>query len=96
MPKYFKKDDDELCYSESSIIEEMKKNGIAELEVIEAKRTIANGYFFCTYHLLIGESGQVCGKICPAYQPRNGKSGCCTYREYTYEHTDRSKILTAR
>lgn len=94
MPKlYFRFDNEERCYPLSSHIEYMKENNINHMEVVEAKVEYGTGFFFCHHFYEVGESNDTCGKICEAYNPRNGKNGVCTHHGNVYEKTDKSKIL---
>lgn len=90
---YFRQDDDERCYLKKSIIEDMKENGIKELKIFEAKRDLNTDYFWCTYYLEVGEVSEDCGRLCPAYEPRNGKNGRCRYSGSCYEPTEKFIIL---
>lgn len=84
MKKYFSILDD-LCYSKDFIIDEMKINGMTEINVSEATRETGSDYFFCQENLEVGTVGEYCGKQCNDYKPRNGKSGCCKNRGFCYE-----------
>ncbi len=94
MAKYYFRKNDENCYTIDVHLDYMKKNGVSEMDVFEAKRETGTGYFFCLYHLETGEAGQSCGKFeCENYIPNNGKSGRCKYYGYVYEQTDKKLKL---
>lgn len=92
--KYFRNEDDELCYPLSSHYDYMRDNDLKTLKVFEAKQDIDSGFFYCTVHFEVGTVGEGCGKMCEKYQPRNGKNGRCKFSSHTYEATDVVKILT--
>ena len=79
MKNYFFESDSEICYPEFYFKDYMKREGISELKVFEAKRETNTGYFWCKVNLEIGEVGEGCGNICPDYKPRNGKKGRCLF-----------------
>lgn len=89
--KYFN-DYNECCYTLQYHLEYMKENGIKEMKVYEAKAEWSSGMFFCKEVYEVGESVE-CGRSCKDYKPRNGKSGICKNHGYTYEQTDKVKIL---
>lgn len=76
-----------FAYPLDCILDEMKDRGLTEIEVSEAERESDPDYFYCK---AAGEvfikppEGEPCGKECPDYNPRNGKSGCCKFRGYCY------------
>ena len=77
---YFKKQDSEICYDKKYFQDYMNENGLTEMEVFEAIPEKINGIFWCKYYCSCGNKGEDgCGKDCPHYTPRNGKSGCCKY-----------------
>ena len=79
---YFRNKDAEVCYTKDYFLEEMKTEGITEMEVYEAVPEKIPGVFWCKIECFCGDDSQdTCGKQCRAYAPRNGKSGCC--RHYT-------------
>ena len=91
---YFAPDiDEENCYKLPDIKDMAKDMALEEIEIIEAKRDLGNGYFFCKHFQEIGEVGEGCGKLCEAYKPRNGKNGRCVYSGYTYEYSDKKKKI---
>ena len=86
---YFRQDDD-TCYKIENHLEYMIENHIEEMDIFLAKRETNSGYFFCKHFNEVGEKSEgVCGKMCKAYQPRNGKSGSCKFAGYVYEKTDK-------
>jgi hypothetical protein len=83
---YFSDIPEEIAHSLEFILEEMKEREIIELIVSVAERSLKSDYFYCkdideNMDKTFGE----CGKQCESYQPKNGKWGCCKYREYIYE-----------
>jgi len=80
MKLYFEGENEEHCYSLDAVKAHMEIYGWEEMELYEAKRQEADGFFYCRYYFNIGErdNGE-CGKHCDGYTPRNGKSGCCTH-----------------
>ena len=58
------------------------------VEVELQKRAIGSGEMWCRIEGEYIESGSNdCGKGCPDYRPRNGKSGCCRSLTNTFEGT---------
>ncbi len=92
MKLYFRENSD-LCTSIEGHLSYMKENDIKEMQVFEAKVEHGTGFFFCHFFGEVGEVNGTCGKMCKAYQPRNGKSGCCKNYGFVYEQTEKSKIL---
>lgn len=70
---------DSFCYMKDCIIDMMKYKGIKEVKAYEAMKETDNDFFWCKEFGDVGEKGQSCGKNCPSYTPKNGKSGCCKY-----------------
>lgn len=94
MAKYYFKKDDENCYEIEAHLDYMQENGLKDMDVIEAKRELGTGYFFCKYYLEVGEVGQSCGvSECENYVPNNGKNGRCKFSGYVYEQTDIKRTL---
>lgn len=91
---YFRKDNDENCFTIESHKAFMHENGIKELKIYEAKRETGTGLFFCKYYFAPGEVNQACGKVCQSYDPNNGKNGRCKYYGYVYEQTENELTLT--
>jgi len=90
---YFKENYSEFCYSLDYHLIENEDS--VEIELYEAvKMPIKeSGFFWCKEYDAPGESGQgTCGKVCEGYQPKNGKSGCCTHHGPCYEHGGKVKI----
>jgi hypothetical protein len=81
---YFRRFDDELCFTEKYHLENMKDEGIKELQVFEAKPFWDEQYFFCRAVNECGEKGN-CGKECEDYEPCNGKNGRCRHMGKFYE-----------
>jgi hypothetical protein len=75
---YFLTKEGGFCQNIESIYDEMRIQKLNELQVYEAVRTYSNDLFYCKHFGEVGEKG-LCGKQCPYYEPRNGKSGCCKH-----------------
>ena len=91
---YFREDDDERCYLKKDIIQDMKENGMELLKVFEAKIATGEDYAYCSkYQDAIEVRSGDCGKLCPDYQPRNGKNGRCRHSKNCYDPTDDFIIL---
>jgi len=88
---YFKDIDSEYCFPKQYWLDCMKENDLKEMTVIEAVPIRDSDYFFCRAVDEMGEKGS-CGKICPDYEPRNGKSGICKHKGFVYEPTDEVKL----
>ena len=78
MKYYFENEDAEGCFTKEHFIDEMKHNGLTEMEVMEAvpQKSNETEYMWCNAIGEVGEKGN-CGKMCENYLPRNGKSGIC-------------------
>lgn len=81
---YFRRIDDELCFSKQYHLIDMAAEGLTELQVYEAKPTSDGQYFFCRAVGEVGERGE-CGKGCSDYAPCNGKNGRCRHVGKLYE-----------
>jgi len=86
---YFSEEiNEEMAYTKSYLIDEMRDRELTEIKVSEAIRELKTDYYYCK---AIGEVGmrgkdyEPCGKECDLYEPRNGKSGCCRHRGFCYE-----------
>ncbi|MCK5613287.1 hypothetical protein KAR91_66050 [Candidatus Pacearchaeota archaeon] len=86
--KYFRKEEDEFCYTKQAIINQMKSEGLRELTVIEAQRDLKSDFFYCKESGEVYEKGEECGKSCESYDPRNGKSGICKHSRNPYMPID--------
>lgn len=83
---YFKDEDSEICYPLSIHLEEAEQEDLTEITLFKAIRSKDKDVYWCRHYQTVGESrGSGCGKACPAYKPRNGKSGICTHSAKTYE-----------
>ncbi len=72
----------------------MDEKNIKEMDVFLAEKVKDSGHFFCKHFTMIGDkSAGDCGKVCYAYQPRNGKSGACKHLGFVYEQSDKIKRL---
>lgn len=86
---FINNDDEENCYNLNWILNYMADNHISILKVFLAKRETDSGYFFCKKYQQSGTKEESnCGKSCPMYDPRNGKSGICKHSGYVYEFTN--------
>ena len=77
---YFENIDSEKCYSKDYF-----PKGSEVLEAILEKGT---GMFYCKKYEDLGELGE-CGKECPDYISRNGKSGICKHHGLVYSHGEK-------
>jgi hypothetical protein len=94
MSKYYFNKWDENCYTLEYHKDYMKENNLKELKLFEAKKdSYLTGFFFCKAFFEVGEKNNTCGKECSCYKPRNGIKGICKHYGYTYEQTDKVKIL---
>lgn len=93
---YFGSKDDIMAYSLDQFKDQMKEEELTEMTVYKAEKYKDDDYFWCREFLDYGEKGQdTCGRWCDKYNPRNGKSGCCThYSTIFYNPTDEQVILT--
>lgn len=84
---FFENEDAEHCYQEDHFQNQMQKDGLTEITVLEANKSTDKQYIYC---VSIDECGEAsgCGKECDDYEPRNGKNGCCRHRRAIYEHGD--------
>jgi tagatose-1,6-bisphosphate aldolase non-catalytic subunit AgaZ/GatZ len=82
---FFENEDSENCYTGAYFQHKMKEEEITELTVLEAIKSKEKQYIYCTEVDTCGEASE-CGKQCEAYEPRNGKNGCCKHRRAIYEH----------
>lgn len=88
--------DEEMAYTKSFLIEEMKERGLSEINISEAIRELGTDYFFCKAVGEVGMRGEAyepCGKECKLYEPRNGKSGCCKHRGFCYVPSEEELTL---
>ena len=83
---YFASERDEYCYPLAYHMADTKKDGLEEIELVEADRDSIDSVFYCGEYMGIGEDGD-CGFKCDGYSPKNGKSGMCRHRSNVlYEH----------
>lgn len=87
---FLHKDSEESCDLET-VRDQIRMNGLTELEVFKAKRDVGSDYFFCRDAWEIGEKGD-CGKMCSSYEPRNGKNGICKHNGPVYELGDKISL----
>lgn len=82
---YFKDESSEMCYDLEGIKDIIASEGLKEMEVFEAVRSVGEGLFWCKVHCFAAEKSEAeCGKSCKEYEPRNGKSGICKNQGYCY------------
>ena len=95
---YFSELDDEKCSTLSYILDQAEHEGLDEVEVIEAKRMVGLGHFYCQHYQEVCEQdGQTCGKVnCDHYLPRNGKSGLCKHWGWCYESVGKKFMLKVK
>lgn len=89
--KYFINEDDERCYTLSSIRELVDE--VTEVVVIEAEPEYDTEHFFCSHFDEVGMKDESCGTNCEGYSPRNGKSGRCRHSNNCYIPTDKTKTI---
>jgi len=82
---YFSELEEDYARSIEFLLAEMKEDGLKQIEVNLAERDLKSNYFYCkAIDASVDKTFTSCGKQCSDYEPRNGKSGCCKYRGYTY------------
>ena len=92
MKLYFRTEDSERCHPISYFKDDMKDNGIVEMEVYLAVPDKSKEYFWCRAVMdvcAVGEDFIKCGKECPDYEPCNKKSGKCRNKTYCYKHGEK-------
>lgn len=85
--------DNEICYTLDIIKDMMRCQKIKQTDIIKAKRDTGEPFFYCKHFGEVGEVGEGCGKICKAYEPRNGKNGRCRHSTHTYSKTNKIRAL---
>lgn len=76
---YFSGNDDEHCYPLAYHLSIAKDDGLTEIRLFEAEPETVPGMFWCTAVEDVSEEGN-CGRECDFYNPRNLKSGICSYK----------------
>lgn len=71
----------------------MKFHNIEIMEIYRARADRSSGYFWCKEYSEVGESKESCGKQCPRYTPRNGKSGICKHNGPCYLPYKSEKVI---
>lgn len=72
---YFATPDSEICYPAKDLIEE------GFTEAYEAIPEQIQGFAWCrAAYAVINESDSPCGRDCPEYAPKNGRSGMCRWK----------------
>lgn len=75
MKFYFATPDSEICQTAKDLIEE------GFTEAYEAIPTKFPGFAWCrAVDAVIDESEFPCGRECPEYEPKNGRSGMCRHK----------------
>lgn len=74
-------DDGQHSLTKEELIENMKEDGVSEMKIQETRLSYGSHFHYCKKDHEIIETGldEMCGKECPNYDPRNGKSGYCRY-----------------
>jgi hypothetical protein len=83
----------ERCFSLSAHRDRMKEVDVESLTLHRAQPVRDVPYIYCKAVQEVGERGE-CGRSCPLYAPRNGKSGACRHLGRLYEPTDETLVLT--
>ena len=88
---YFESADSEMCYPLEYFRNKYKDE--MNYELYEAvKDKLDSDIFWCYEFAEFGETG-TCGKVCPRYEPCNGKSGKCKhYSKIGYVHGEKITI----
>jgi len=92
MPKfYFEKEGESGCYMLSHF-KNLRKERNEDIMLYEAEMEKGTDYFYC----VVAEDcyAEGCGKVCPDYEPRNGKNGRCKHHRNTYNQTNKMFRLT--
>ena len=77
---YFKNESAELCHDKAYFLDIMAADEVEELTVIEAIPTKDPIFAWCKSEACVIElSEKTCGRDCKDYEPKNKKSGCCTF-----------------
>ena len=85
---------DENCFTKKDLLEDMKEQGLNEIEIFPAKMTTGESYSYCSeWREPIDKDDNTCGKGCEEYSPRNGKNGRCRHSKNCYEPADESITL---
>jgi hypothetical protein len=96
-PLYFASKFDEMCYEKEYFLAKMEHEGLDEMELFPALKYKEPGAFWCRHYEASGESGvDGCGKFCPGYTPRNGKSGCCVHYSTAFYEPAKEPIVLKR
>lgn len=93
MPKYyFLTELSEMCYTLDYHLTDAKEQGLTEIELFEDVPVKDDDHFWCKERELHEEHGY-CSKHCKEYQPCNGKSGKCRFKQNTmFEHGKKVKF----
>lgn len=90
---YFRNPGDENCFSLEYHIAQAQEEGLTEIYLYRSKVDKVPGYFWCIAFSSICETGGDCGRECPEYKPRNGKSGICANHYHFRTHYKREKFV---
>jgi len=85
---YFRSEDSEYCYPLKYHLSEAAEEGLTEVILFQAEEVKVPGVIWCNELQATGEKGE-CGRDCPFYKPRNGKSGMCANQGRLYEPGDK-------
>ena len=83
MAKYFfETEDSEMSYTKEHFFDIMRFDKIEEKEVFKAVPDRQQDFIYCK-EFGVSDRG-TCGRDCPSYDPRNGKSGICKIQGQLY------------
>jgi hypothetical protein len=84
-----------LCYTIKRHLDLMEMSGEAERKLYRARPEVGTSTRYCTEFDASVERGEWCGRLCDAYEPRNGKNGLCRHSVHCYD-ADRSEVKVIR
>lgn len=86
MKYFFEFPDGEAAFTKEYFIEQMKDNGLTEMQVFPAKMITGESFAWCTkFNDAVETQAGDCGRWCTEYKPRNGKNGRCRFSNNCYE-----------
>jgi len=93
MPKfYFQTETSVMCYPLAYHLDKAKDEGLTGIELFKAVPMKDSLFFWCKKFEALCEHG-CCGLDCIAYQPCNGKSGKCRFKQnMMFEHGKKVKF----
>ena len=86
----------ENVYSKEEIVNALKRENILNVHVFLAVKNKYSEFFYCKkYREVYEKDGEwdSCGKTCGFYTPKNGKSGCCKYRQKADTYTEGTEYI---